>query len=104
MCLGTCNNSSTNSKVSAHLLKINTDTLTFWLTYLIPRLGIVHATAGAAALVFSMNEYSLEHQILFMFSVSIAIIVAMGINNLSDKRQYPTSWPVLSKFKKMYGV
>ena len=58
--------------------------------YVVCRFGIIHAPSGAAAIVFSMSQYSVEHNLLFLAGTFIAIGAAIVINNLSDHRQYPT--------------
>ncbi|KAL7535602.1 hypothetical protein ACHAXR_006595 [Thalassiosira sp. AJA248-18] len=56
-------------------------------------LGIIHPPAGATSVVFSYDGYKLEDMLIFLGGVSIAIFLAVVINNLSDKRQYPsTKW------------
>lgn len=62
-------------------------------------LGIIHPPAGAAAIVFSSGKFRWEHFGIFLSGVAISIITAVGINNMSDKRQYPTSWYLLNKAK-----
>ena len=37
---------------------------------------------------------------VMLVGVSIAIVMSVIINNMSDKRQYPTSWPLLTSIKK----
>lgn len=61
------------------------------------RLGIIHPPAGAAAIIFSSGKFQWEHFGIFLSGVAISIITAVGINNMSDKRQYPTSWYFLNK-------
>lgn len=59
------------------------------------RLGIIHPPAGAASVVFSVDLYRPEDMVVFLGGVCIAIFTAVIINNLSDKRQYPsTNWMV----------
>lgn len=64
------------------------------------KLGIIHPPAGAAAIVFSTGKFRWEHYGIFMSGVAITIVTAVGINNMSDKRQYPTSWFLVNKAKK----
>ena len=67
------------------------------------KLGIIHPPAGAAAIVFSTltdNRWNLMG--IFLSGVAISIITAVGINNMSDRRQYPTSWYLMSKLKKAF--
>ncbi|KAL7533863.1 hypothetical protein ACHAWF_004641, partial [Thalassiosira exigua] len=63
------------------------------------RLGIIHPPAGAAAIVFSTGNFRWEHFGIFLAGVAISIVTAVGINNLSDRRQYPTSWYLANKAK-----
>lgn len=63
------------------------------------KLGIIHPPAGAAAVVFSSGVFRWEHFVIFLSGVSISIVTAVCINNMSDKRQYPTSWYLLTKAK-----
>lgn len=56
---------------------------------LLQRFGIIHAPAGAAAVVFAMTPYSLEHNLIFLVGVLLSVVIAVAINNLSDRRQYP---------------
>ena len=65
------------------------------------KLGIIHPPAGAAAIVFStLKDNKWEQMGVFLAGVAISIITAVGINNMSDRRQYPTSWYLVSKAKK----
>ena len=64
------------------------------------KLGIIHPPAGAAAIVFASGEVRWEHFAIFLSGVAITIITAVGINNMSDRRQYPTSWYLVNKAKK----
>ena len=65
------------------------------------KLGIIHPPAGASAIVFSTwKDNSWEQMGIFLAGVAIAIITAVGINNMSDRRQYPTSWYLINKAKK----
>jgi CBS-domain-containing membrane protein len=63
------------------------------------RLGITHPPAGAAAIVFASGKLGWQEMGVFLSGVSITIITAVSINNMCDKRQYPTSWPLLNKAK-----
>ena len=64
------------------------------------KLGIIHPPAGATAIVFSSGKVRWEHMGIFLAGVAISIITAVGINNMSHKRQYPTSWFLLNKAKR----
>ena len=55
------------------------------------RLGITHPPAGAAALILSgSTQYDWMILPLMLLGNVLAIIMATFINNLSEKRQYPT--------------
>jgi len=57
------------------------------------RLNLIHPPAGATSVVFSSESHGIEDMVLFLVGVSIAIVTAVAINNMSDKRQYPsTKW------------
>ena len=57
------------------------------------RLGLIHPPAGATAVVFSYESHGIEEMLLFLVGVLITIVTAVAINNMSDKRQYPsTKW------------
>ena len=65
------------------------------------KLGIIHPPAGASAIVFSTwKENNWITMGIFLAGVAITIITAVGINNMSDRRQYPTSWYLVNKAKK----
>jgi len=55
------------------------------------RLGLIHPPAGATSVVFSIESYGIEEMILFLVGNLIAIVIAVTINNMSEKRQYPTT-------------
>jgi len=60
------------------------------------RLGIIHPPAGASSIVFSYDNYGPDDMVIFMVGVAISIFIAVVINNLSDKRQYPSGkWALL---------
>jgi len=63
-----------------------------------------HPPAGAASIVFSSMKNQWANMGIFLCGVSITIINAVLINNMSDKRQYPTSWPYLSRAKAKVGI
>lgn len=54
-------------------------------------LGVTHPPAGAAAMIFSSGTYGWVHMGMMLFANLIALSIAL-INNVSDKRQYPTFW------------
>lgn len=57
------------------------------------RLNLIHPPAGATSVVFSSESHGIDDMVLFLVGVSIAIVTAVAINNMSDKRQYPsTKW------------
>jgi CBS-domain-containing membrane protein len=53
-------------------------------------LGITHPPAGATALIISSGEFSSKILVSVVLSNLIAIVFSTLINNLSQKRQYPT--------------
>ena len=57
------------------------------------KLGIIHPPSGAAAAVFAYQDFPDVDKLLFLLGVVISTFIAVIINNLSDRRQYPsTSW------------
>jgi len=56
------------------------------------RVGVIHPPAGAAALIFTGGGYSWEHLGLNLAGNVIAILSATLINDMNNKRQYPTFW------------
>mmetsp|Transcript_32355 Transcript_32355/g.64993 ORF Transcript_32355/g.64993 Transcript_32355/m.64993 type:complete len:220 (+) Transcript_32355:1-660(+) len=67
------------------------------------KLGIIHPPSGASAIAFAADLYGIEHMGVFLLGVCVAITTAIIINNLSDKRQYPTNWPILRAINAMYN-
>ena len=66
--------------------------LTAWL-------GLIHPPAGAAAVAFAAKDnLDIRYSLIFFVEISITIIVSVLVNNFSDKRQYPTSWPILTTY------
>lgn len=62
---------------------------------LMTKLGLTHPPAGAAALAFSANaSYIWSNMGTFLLGNLIVVIAAAFLNNLSAKRQYPTSWGI----------
>jgi len=55
------------------------------------RLGLIHPPAGATSVVFSYERHGIEDMILFLIGNVIAVVTAVTINNMSEKRQYPTT-------------
>jgi CBS-domain-containing membrane protein len=66
------------------------------------KLGVTHPPAGAAALLFSNGQKTWQQiGVMFLGNV-IAIICATFVNNLCERRQYPTFWgfePVLEMMR-----
>lgn len=57
------------------------------------KLGITHPPAGAAAVLFAMNPAISWINMGFLLIANVlAIFSATLINNLTEKRQYPSSW------------
>lgn len=57
------------------------------------KLGITHPPAGAAAVLFAMNpSISWINMGFLLIANVLAIFSATLINNLTEKRQYPSSW------------
>mmetsp|Transcript_2054 Transcript_2054/g.4301 ORF Transcript_2054/g.4301 Transcript_2054/m.4301 type:complete len:598 (+) Transcript_2054:26-1819(+) len=63
------------------------------------KLGMIHPPAGAACIVFSSGNKTWKHMGIFLAGVCISIITSVVINNMCDKRQYPTSWPLLKRLR-----
>mmetsp|Transcript_7842 Transcript_7842/g.16272 ORF Transcript_7842/g.16272 Transcript_7842/m.16272 type:complete len:131 (+) Transcript_7842:1123-1515(+) len=63
--------------------------------YLIARFGVIHPPAAAAAMVFASGNKTWAHMGIFLVAVCFSIVMAVTINNMSAKRQYPTSWSTL---------
>ena len=76
-----------------------------WLTFAFiivahtKRLVIIHPPAGASTIVFASGIFRWAHMGIFLIGVCISTINSVIINNWSDKRQYPTSWPYLKRIK-----
>ena len=56
----------------------------------ISKMGIIHPPAGATALIISSNKFDWMVLPIMLLGNIVAIIVATLVNNVSDKRQYPT--------------
>jgi CBS-domain-containing membrane protein len=54
------------------------------------RCGVTHPPAGASAFLFASGHYGITHMILLLIGNVLAIGLGSVINNLSEKRQYPT--------------
>lgn len=59
------------------------------------RFGVIHPPAAAAAMVFASGNKTWAHMGIFLVAVCLSIVMSVTINNMSEKRQYPTSWPIL---------
>eukprot|EP00986_Skeletonema_menzelii_P006729 scaffold2550_cov153-Skeletonema_menzelii.AAC.17 len=53
------------------------------------KLAIVHPPAGAAAVLFSLNDHSVVDFAFILVGSVIAILMAILVNNLNEKKQYP---------------
>lgn len=58
------------------------------------KLGIVHPPAGATAVIFAGSPRSWGHMATFLLAYFIVICCSIFVNNLNDKRQYPTYWGI----------
>ncbi len=56
------------------------------------KLGVTHPPAGALATIFSSGKYHWGHLLLTLLANTIAIFMAIVINNFSKKKQYPQYW------------
>ena len=54
------------------------------------RCGVTHPPAGASAFIFASGQYGLTHVVILLIGNIIAIVLGSVLNNISDKRQYPT--------------
>lgn len=66
------------------------------------KLGVTHPPAGAAAMIFSNGTRTWQQVGMMLLGNVIAIVCATIVNNLSDKRQYPTFWgfqPIIDLFQ-----
>lgn len=61
--------------------------------------GLTHPPAASAAVVYSSGKHGFKDYGIFLAANCIAIVCSVVINNLSDKRQYPTSWPFINLLK-----
>ena len=61
------------------------------------KLGVTHPPAGATAVFFATTpSFSWSNMGFMVIGNLVAIGSAMLFNNLSEKRQYPTSWGIES--------
>jgi CBS-domain-containing membrane protein len=56
------------------------------------KFGFTHPPAGASALLFSTGLLGWTNMVVLLIGNVMAIGVATIVNNLSDRRQYPTYW------------
>jgi len=66
-------------------------------------LGIMHPPGGAIALVFAMGGYHWGHLLLTLCGCYLAIFVAVIINNLNGRRQYPQYWHFGASFENLFS-
>eukprot|EP00568_Trieres_chinensis_P013967 CAMPEP_0183322670 /NCGR_PEP_ID=MMETSP0160_2-20130417/72323_1 /TAXON_ID=2839 ORGANISM="Odontella Sinensis, Strain Grunow 1884" /NCGR_SAMPLE_ID=MMETSP0160_2 /ASSEMBLY_ACC=CAM_ASM_000250 /LENGTH=103 /DNA_ID=CAMNT_0025489887 /DNA_START=104 /DNA_END=415 /DNA_ORIENTATION=- len=59
---------------------------------LMAKLGITHPPAAANATILASGKFSWLDLPFLLLGNAVAIVTAIAINNLSDKRQYPTFW------------
>ena len=62
------------------------------------KLGIPHPPAGAQSVIFSTGDYNWAFYALAVLCSVISIIPATIVNNMSQKRQYPTYWGYLPAY------
>ena len=68
------------------------------------KLGLTHPPAGSSALLFASGSRGWGNFAFMIVGNAIAIGMAALINNMSDKRQYPTFWglnSVVDRLKKL---
>lgn len=56
------------------------------------KLGIPHPPAGAHSVIYASGQYGWMFYFLVVFASIISVIPATVVNNMSEKRQYPTYW------------
>lgn len=59
------------------------------------KLGVIHPPAGASSLIFAAGGFGWGSLPMMLVANVIAIGAAILINNLSDKRQYPSYWALI---------
>mmetsp|Transcript_2095 Transcript_2095/g.2997 ORF Transcript_2095/g.2997 Transcript_2095/m.2997 type:complete len:581 (+) Transcript_2095:145-1887(+) len=59
------------------------------------KVGVIHPPAGGAAMLLASGKFGFEFYGLMVAASVLSIIPCTMINNLSDKRQYPTYWGYL---------
>ena len=62
--------------------------------------GFTHPPGGAHAVILASGKYNWAMYGIALLGTCISIIPALIINNLSDKRQYPTYWGFELPFRK----
>jgi hypothetical protein len=58
------------------------------------KIGVVNPPAAANAFVFASGTFGFTNMAAALLSSLLAIFCAIFINNLSDKRQYPSFWGI----------
>lgn len=56
------------------------------------KLGIPHPPAGAHSVLYSSGDYGWVYYGLVVLSSAVSVVPAIVVNNMSEKRQYPTYW------------
>jgi hypothetical protein len=59
---------------------------------ILAKLGLTHPPAGALALICSSGTYHWGHMLFSVIGNFIALLMAILVNNLNKKRQYPQYW------------
>ena len=77
-------------KAIPHWLRLTLGTSTA-LT-IMSKLGVTHPPAGALATIYSSGNYHWGHLALSLLANFIAVFMAILVNNLNKKRQYPQYW------------
>lgn len=54
------------------------------------RTGLTHPPAGASAFLFASGQYGMTHLAVLLVANILTIFLGSVINNMSEKRQYPT--------------
>ena len=58
------------------------------------KIGVVNPPAAANAFVFASGSWGYTNRVVALFGNVVAIMCAVLINNVSDKRQYPSFWGI----------
>jgi CBS-domain-containing membrane protein len=61
-------------------------------------LGIPHPPAGAHAVIYAGGGYGWMSYMLVILASILTVVPATMVNNLSEKRQYPTFWGYLPRW------